>query len=131
MPSAPWRRARLDSTRAPAGPFIDFDRSLGGNTAATMGRMDACHRFASRHRVDLGYCRFNPDARRVVSERIGFDDQSFPVNVPILAKLRLRVTRAACAGSFHRNEDVEPGVSSGLQTLGVEASPEAPCSGDA
>ena len=115
-------RARLDSTQAPVGTFIDFDRSLGGDTAATVGRMDAYYRFATHHRVDLGYYRFNLDGRRVVSEQIDFGDQSFPINADIRSKLRLRVIKAAYTYSFYRNEDVELGVSAGLHTLGIEAS---------
>ncbi len=115
-------RLRLDSTQAPVGSFVDFDRTLGGDTSATVGRVDSYYRFATHHRLDVGWYQLDLKGRRTINEQIDFGDQTFPISADIRSELRLSVLKAAYTYSFYRNEDVELGVSAGLHAIGIDAS---------
>jgi hypothetical protein len=113
---------RLDAKGAPVGTSIDFGDTLGGDSSATVARVDGYYRFNPRHRLDLSYYRIQREGSRALDIEIKWGDQIFAINDVVTSELDTGVIKLGYTYSFYHNDDVELGVSAGLHTSIMRAS---------
>ena len=113
---------RLDAKGAPVGTSIDFGDTLGGESSASVARVDAYYRFNPRHRLDLSYYRISRKGSRDLDVTIQWGDEVFAINDVIKSELDTGVLKLGYTYSFYHNDDVELGVSAGLHTSIMRAS---------
>ncbi len=117
---------RLDAANAPIGTYIDFADTLGGNTRATVFRLDGLYRFNEHHGLGFSYYSINFTGSRVLSQDIEWGGETFPINTQVDSKLEFDVYKLNYQYSVYHNDKVELGASFGFHIMksfvGINAS---------
>lgn len=108
---------RRDSANFPAGAYIDFDETLGGETSATVFRFDGLYRFNQHHALGFSWYSMNFSGSRVADKDIIWGDQTYPVNFQLDSKLQFDVYKLNYRYSLHNDDKVELGALFGFHVL--------------
>src|SRR5512136_2689706 len=105
--------ARLDANNLPVGTYIDFQDTLGGDTRATLFRLDGLYRFNDHHSLGFAWYDVKFTGSRVLSETINWGDQTYPFNTQVDSDIRFDVIKLNYQYSLFHNEKAEIGASLG------------------
>jgi hypothetical protein len=112
---------RLDSANYPVGAYIDFKETLGGETRASLFRMDALYRFNDHHGLGLSWYDIRFTGSRVLEKDITWGDQTYLANYRVDSNLEFNVYKLNYQYSLLHNEEAELGASFGLHIMRVSA----------
>lgn len=110
---------RLDTNSNPAGATIDFDRTLGGETEATVVRVDGLFRFNDHHALGASWYRLNFNGLRTIDRDLEWGDQIYPINTTIDSELTYDIYKLDYRYSLFHNEKAELGASLGLNIMKI------------
>jgi len=96
------------------GTGFSFVDNLGGEDSVAIPRLDVFYRFNDRHRIELGYFRFEREGRNVLAIDLDIGDQSFTVDETVISDIKTELFKVDYAYSFYRSSQVELSVSAGL-----------------
>jgi hypothetical protein len=108
---------RRDSAGFPAGAYIDFNETLGGESTATVLRFDGLYRFNNHHALGFSWYAINFTGSRVLDTQINWGDQTYPVNFQLDSKLEFDVYKLNYQYSLLRDEKAELGALFGFHVL--------------
>jgi hypothetical protein len=117
---------RLDAANAPIGTYIDFKDTLGGDTKATIFRLDGLYRFNEHHGLGFSWYSIKFNGSRVLSQDIEWGGQTYPINTQVDSELKFDVYKLNYQYSVYHNDKVELGASFGFHIMktfaGINAS---------
>jgi len=113
---------RLDSNNAPAGLYIDFEDTLGGETSANVVRLDGLYRLDDRHALGYSWYALKFTGHRVIDTAIQWGDQSYTLGTQIDSEVRFDVFKLNYQYSLFHREEVELGVLAGLHVMRTSVS---------
>ena len=117
---------RLDSANYPVGAYIDFHETLGGDTRATIFRLDSLYRFNDHHALGFSWYDAKFTGSRVLSKDIVWGGQTYSINTQVDSELGFNVYKLNYQYSVFHNEKAELGASFGFHIMklfaGIEAS---------
>ncbi|MGE5894706.1 MAG: outer membrane beta-barrel protein [bacterium] len=116
---------RLDSANAPAGAFVDFGETLGGDTRTTMVRLDSLYRFNDHHAVGFAWYNVKFTGSKVLSKDIEWGGITYPANTQVDSEIEFKVYKLNYQYSVFRNEEAELGASFGLHIMRVSTNVDA------
>jgi hypothetical protein len=108
---------RLDANKLPIGTNINFSKDLGGETSATVGRLDGLYRFNDKHGVGFAWYALKFTGLKTLSRDINWGDQTFPINARADSEIKLDVYKLNYQYSLFHNEKAELGVLLGLHVM--------------
>ncbi len=111
--------ARLDSNNLPAGTFVDFQDTLGGETKASMLRLDALYRFNQKHSIGLSWYAMKFTGAKNLTGDIVWDGVTYPIDTHVDSSLRFNVYKLNYQYSLAHTDEVELGVSAGFHVMQV------------
>jgi len=112
---------RLDANNLPVGTYIDFHDTLGGDTRATLFRLDGLYRFNDHHSLGFAWYDVKFTGSRVLSKTIDWGDQTYPFNTQVDSEIRFDVIKLNYQYSLFHNEKTELGASFGLHIMKISA----------
>ncbi len=105
----------LESNSNPLAATINFQRELGLDDRATVGRIRLAYQFAPYHRFDLSYFSIERDGQKTIIDReIEFGDITIPVGAAVTSHFDTEILKLAYTNMFYRSEKVRLGVSAGV-----------------
>ena len=105
----------LESNSNPLAATINFQRELGLDDNATVGRVRFSYNFTPRHRIDLSYFSLERDGQKIVIDKeIQFGDITIPVGAGVNSHFDTEILKLAYTNMFYRSEKVRLGLSAGL-----------------
>ena len=117
---------RLDANNAPVGAYIDFEETLGGETRATLFRLDGLYRFNDRHSLGFSWYDIKFTGSRFLTQDIIWSGQTYSINTQVDSEIRFNVYKLNYQYSLFHNEKAELGASFGLHIMkffaGISAS---------
>jgi hypothetical protein len=127
--------ARLDANNAPIGTYIDFHDTLGGETRATVFRLDGLYRFNEHHALGFAWYDVKFTGSRVLTQDIVWNGQTYSASTQVDSKLKFDVYKLNYQYSVFHNEKVELGALFGFHIMkifaGINASGIGLSEGDA
>jgi hypothetical protein len=127
--------ARLDANNGPVGTYIDFHDTLGGETRATVLRLDGLYRFNDHHALGFSWYDVKFSGSRVLSQDITWNGVPYSANTQVNSQLKFDVYKLNYQYSLYHNEKVELGVLFGFHIMhifaGINASSINVSEGDA
>jgi len=112
---------RLDAVNAPVGTFIDFHETLGGETRASLFRLDSLYRFNERHALGFSWYDIKFTGHRVLSQDIEWGGVTYPISTTVDSELKFDVYKLNYQYSIFHNEEAELGASFGFHIMRVSA----------
>ena len=106
--------ASADSKVAPVGASIDFNRTLGLDTSAFSGRVDAYFRFNDYNAIGASWYRFRLSGSRRLDTQIEWDGMTYPINAQVDSSFDQDIYKLNYRLSFYHNPDIEFGASAGF-----------------
>jgi len=117
---------RLDSTNGLIGTYIDFEKTLGGDTTATVFRIDGFYRFNDHHSLSFSWYDIHLTGSRVLIQEFVWGGNTYTIGTQVDSELRFDVAKLSYQYSVYHNDKVELGASIGLhvdhRTTGISAS---------
>ncbi len=113
--------ARLDANNAPVGAYVDFNETLGGESTATVVRLDGLYRFNAHHGLDFSWYDLKFTGSRAVARDIEWGGQTYPVGAQVDSLLQFNVYKLSYQYSLFHNEEVELGALFGFHVMRVSA----------
>ena len=105
----------LESNSNPLAATINFQRELGIDGQATVGRLRFAYQFGPRHRLDLSYFSIERDGQSIIIDReIEFGDITIPVGAAVDSHFDTEILKLAYTNMFYRSEKVRLGASAGI-----------------
>jgi len=96
------------------GTVIDFSRDLGGESRATIPRIDAYYRFNPRHRIDFTSFSIDRKGSRTLAIDVTIDGTDYSVNETLNSDIKYTLYKLGYAYSFYHSPKVELSVTAGL-----------------
>jgi hypothetical protein len=112
---------RLDANNLPVGAYIDFQETLGGDTRATLFRLDGLYRFNDHHSLGFSWYDVKFTGSRVLSQSIIWSGQTYSASTQVDSEIGFNVYKLNYQYSLFHNEKVELGVSAGLHIMKISA----------
>jgi hypothetical protein len=116
---------RLDANDLPVGAYIDFQKTLGGDTRATLFRLDGLYRFNDRHSLGFSWYDLKFTGSRVLSAEIEWGGETYPFGTQVDSEIRFNVYKLNYQYSLFHNEKAELGASIGLHIMKIFAGIDA------
>jgi Outer membrane protein beta-barrel domain len=113
---------RLEANNQPAGAYIDFHETLGGETSATVFRLDGLYRFNERHGIGLGWYGLKFNGSKVLDKEIDWAGRIYPVNTKVDSEIKFGIYKVDYQYSLFHNEKVELGASFGFNIMKISTS---------
>jgi hypothetical protein len=113
--------ARLDANNAPVGTYVDFHDTLGGDTRATVFRLDGLYRFNEHHALGLSWYSAKFTGSTVLGQNIVWNGVTYPLSTQVDSKLNFDVYKLNYQYSLYHNEKVELGASFGFHIMRIFA----------
>ncbi len=109
--------ARLDSNNLPIGTYVDFENTLGGESRASMLRLDGLYRFNNKHSLGFSWYSMKFTGSRNLTEEIVWNGVTYPVDTHVDSNLHYDVYKLNYQYSLAHTNEVELGVSAGLHII--------------
>lgn len=113
---------RLKENNQPGGTYIDFNETLGGETSATVFRLDGLYRFNERHGIGLGWYAFKFAGSKVLNKEIDWAGRIYPANTKVDSELKFGIYKVDYQYSLYHNDKAELGVSFGFNIMKISTS---------
>jgi hypothetical protein len=117
--------ARLDANNAPVGTYVDFHDTLGGETRATVFRLDGLYRFNDYHGLGFSWYAARFSGSKALSQDIVWNGQTYTVGTQVDSKLNFDVYKLNYQYSLFHNEKVELGALFGFHIMHIFAGIDA------
>ncbi len=108
---------RLDANNLPVGAYIDFHETLGGDTTATVGRLDGLYRFNDKHGIGLSWYTLKFTGSKVLGRDIVWGDQTYHADTLVDSKINFDVYKLNYQYSLFHNEKAELGALFGFHVM--------------
>ena len=108
---------RLDANNAPVGTYLDFNKTLGGDTQTTVTRLDGLYRFNDRHGLGLSWYALRFNGSKVLEKDIEWNGQTYPFNTLVDSEIRFDVYKLNYDYSLFHTEEAELGASAGFHVM--------------
>ncbi|MBW1818802.1 MAG: hypothetical protein JRJ60_16810 [Deltaproteobacteria bacterium] len=105
---------RVDNKTLGEGTDVNLEDDLNFDESETTFYVSGYWRFASRHRVGVGFFRFSRDAGATLNEQIQIGDEIFPVGAGINSEFDFNIIPVNYAYSFMKREKFELAGTVGL-----------------
>jgi hypothetical protein len=112
---------RLDSNNLPIGTYVDFDETLGGDSRATVLRVDGLFRFNQHNGLGFSWYDLKFSGSTVLSHEINWGDITYPINAATQSELKFDVYKLSYRYSVVNDDEVELGAAIGLHVMRVGA----------
>jgi hypothetical protein len=109
--------ARLDSNNLPIGTYVDFENTLGGESRASVLRLDGLYRFNNKHSIGFSWYAMKFTGSRTLSQDIVWNGVTYPIDTHVDSNLRYNVYKLNYQYSLAHTDEVELGVSAGLHII--------------
>jgi len=119
--------ARLDSNNFPVGAYIDFNETLGGDSSATVARLDGLYRFNDKHGLGFAWYSLKFTGSRALSKDINWDGlPTITFGTQVDSEIKFDVYKLNYQYSVFHNEKAELGALFGFHIMktfvGINAS---------
>ena len=108
---------RADSNDQPVGAYIDFEDTLGGDTSATVFRLDSRFRFTDSHAIGFSWYNIQFDGNRELEQDISWVGEIIPEGTEIDSELKYNIFKLNYQYSLFHNNIIEVGVIAGFHIL--------------
>lgn len=108
------------TSRTGVGASIDFEDSLGMQSAKTVPAGFARWRFGERWRLEVEYFQLNRSGERVTDRDIQWGENVYPANTNVRSKFDFSDLRISAGYSFFKRTDKEIGVGLGLHVAAYD-----------
>ena len=108
------------TTRTSIGVSIDFEETLGMQTAKTVPVAFARWRLGERWRVEAEYFQLNRSGEKTIDRNIQWGENVYPVNASVQSKFDFSDLRVSVGYSFFKTRDKEIGVGLGLHVAAYD-----------
>jgi len=115
-------QAQLDSATLGVGANVDFERTLGMETAKTVPNVFGRWRSGERWRIEAEYFELNRNGSRTIDRDIQWGDTVFPVNANVSSSFDFYDLRVSAGYAFFKRTDKELGVALGLHIAAYDVS---------
>jgi len=112
---------RLDANNVPVGAYIDFHDTLGGETKATLLRLDGLYRFNDHHSLGLSWYDVKFTGSRFLTRDIVWSGQTYSASTQVDSQVGFNVYKLNYQYSLFHNEKAELGASFGLHIMKFSA----------
>ena len=113
---------RLAAHDLPVGAYIDFHETLGGETKASVVRVDGLYRFNERHGLMLSTYALRFKGSKVLGEDIEWNGQLYPISTQVDSEIKFDVYKMSYQYSLFHTEEAELGATFGLHVMKVAVS---------
>lgn len=113
---------RLEANNQPAGAYIDFNETLGGETSTTVFRLDGLYRFDERHGIGLGWYGLKFNGSKVLDKEIDWAGRIYPVNTKVDSEIKFGIYKVDYQYSLFHNDKAELGASFGFNIMKISTS---------
>jgi hypothetical protein len=113
--------ARLDANNAPVGGYIDFHDTLGGETRATVFRLDGLYRFNEHHALGFSWYNVKFTGSRFLTQDIIWSGQTYSASTQVDSQLKFDIYKLNYQYSLYHNEKVELGALFGFHIMRIFA----------
>ncbi len=113
---------RLDANNLPVGTYVDFSDTLGGDSRATVVRLDGLYRFNEHHAIDFSWYDLKFTGSRALNQDITWNGITYTLGTQVDSELRFDVYKLNYQYSVYHTKDVELGVLAGLHVMKAFAS---------
>jgi hypothetical protein len=113
---------RLEANNQPGGAYIDFNKTLGGETTETVFRLDGLYRFNKRHSIGLGWYALKFTGSKVLDREVDWAGQIYPVNTKVDSEINFEIYKLDYQYSLFHNDKVELGASFGFNVMKISTS---------
>jgi hypothetical protein len=96
------------------GTGINYKDELGGDSSATVPRIDAYYRFNDNHRIDFTTFNVDRSGKKTISGELQIGDQVYNPNETIISDINYTLYKLGYGYSFYRSSKVELNVTAGL-----------------
>jgi hypothetical protein len=118
--------ASLSPGSSAVGGTINFNQTLGLDTSAFSGRVDAVYRFGEHGAMGFSWYSFNLKGSRAIDKTIDWNGQTYPINTQVDSFLDQDIYKLNYRYSLYHNDDIEFGVEAGFDVqhfdVGLSAS---------
>ncbi len=121
---------RLDANNLPVGTYINFSETLGGETTATVARMDGFYRFNEKHGLGFSWYALKFTGSRTLGQAIDWGGILFPQNQPVTSEIRFDVYKLNYQYSLFHNKEAELAATFGFHILKASVGITAPGIGE-
>jgi hypothetical protein len=113
---------RLEENNQPGGAYIDFNETLGGETSATVFRLDGLYRFNERHGIGLGSYALKFTGSKVLDKEIDWAGRIYPANTKVDSEIKFGIYKLDYQYSLFHNDKAELGASFGFNIMKISTS---------
>jgi hypothetical protein len=108
---------RLNTTNHPSGTYVDFSDTLGGNSSATVARVDGRYRFNDRHGIEFAWYDVKFTGSQVLAQDITWGGQVLPASTQADSELEYTVYKLNYQYSLYHDKKVELGGLAGFHVM--------------
>lgn len=112
---------RADSRELGEGTTIDLEEDLGLEPNRASFRVDGFWRLAARHRLEVGWTRWQRSGGRAIDKKIVFDDQVYDAHARVHGQLDTDLVRLVYAYSVARSRTVDLTATVGISGYWLRA----------
>jgi hypothetical protein len=113
---------RLDANNLPIGTYVDFQKTLGGETTSTVLWLDGMYRFNEKHALTFSWYDLRFRGSRVLGQDIEWGGVTYPLSTPVNSEIKFNVYKLSYQYSLYHNDKVELGASFGFHIMSAFAS---------
>jgi hypothetical protein len=113
---------RLETNSQPVGAYIDFDETLGGETSATVFRLDGLYRFNERHGIGVGWYGLKFTGSKALEKEIDWAGRIYPAGTQVDSQIKFGIYKLNYQYSLFHNDEAELGASFGLHIMKASTS---------
>ena len=102
------------------GTNISFSKDLGGETTASVPRLDGYYRFNDRHRLEFGSFTVDRDGNKTLNAALEIDGVIYAINETMTSNIKYTTSKLGYAYSFYHSPQVELSLAAGLNITDYE-----------
>ncbi len=102
------------------GTGVNFSGDLGGESTATIPRIDMYYRFNEKHRIDFAMYTIKRHGNELLQIDIDWEDQSYSIGERIVTDIRFDLLKLGYGYTVYHSPKVEINVTAGLNITGYD-----------
>jgi len=96
------------------GTSISLEDDLGFSSSETVPRLNLAFIIGRRHEISVGWYKTDRDSSTTITEEIKWGDETFPINIDVVAFYNTEFLTAAYTYWFYSSEKTALGITGGL-----------------
>ena len=104
------------------GTTVSFSKDLGGETTASVPRLDGYYRFNDRHRLEFGIFTVDRTGMQTLTVGLDIGDEMFLATETINSNIKYTTSKISYSYSFYHSPQVELSLAAGLNITDYELS---------